>query len=319
MRSNTIKLIIQIPCLNEEETLPLAVASLPKSIKGIDQIEILVIDDGSTDRTSAVARSLGVQHLVRFPSNLGLANAFAVGLLKSAELGADIVVNYDADCQYDAADIETIVRPILQNSADIVIGERPIDEIAHFSWTKKMLQKVGSYIIGVLSGVSLRDTPSGFRAFNRNAMLKLHVLGSYTYTQETIITATQAGLILMGVPIRVNDKVLRASRLVKSTLRYTLKAGLGYMKIFLLYKPFYLLAPITVGSGLCCLILLARFFHYYFTGNGSGWIQSLIIASMFFVCFSLSVMLLVLAQLLTINRLLAMRTLSELRIRNFKN
>src|SRR5579871_3649815 len=207
-----VKLVIQIPCFNEEQTLGLSLDALPKSIPGIDTIEVLVIDDGSSDRTVEVARAHGVQHVLRFPRNRGLAEAFMGGLGTALAMGADIIVNTDADNQYRADDIPLLVAPILTGSAEIVVGARPIGDVEHFSRIKKFLQVLGSWVVRVASGTHVADAPSGFRAFSRHAAMRMNLFGRYTYTLETIIQAGQRNMAIASVPIRVNPE-LRPSRL----------------------------------------------------------------------------------------------------------
>lgn len=243
-------LVIQIPCLNEEETLPITIADLPKSIPGIDEIKVLVIDDGSTDRTVDIARANGVDRVLSLGSNRGLAAAFSAGLEEAAAMGADIVVNTDADNQYVGEDIAKLVAPVLAGRADVVIGTRPISDIAHFSTTKKLLQKLGSFVVRVASGARVEDAPSGFRAFSREAALRTHVHNSHTYTLETIISAKIRGLKIATVPIRVNAD-LRPSRLVRSIPRYVGRSALVIVRSFFRYygaKTFYI-AALALGIG----------------------------------------------------------------------
>ena len=214
-----MKLIIQIPCYNEEETLEITYNDLPKHIEGIDTIEYLIINDGSKDKTVEKARELGFHHIVSFKQNKGLAKGFTAGLDACLHLGADIIVNTDADNQYCGADIEKLVRPILDEKADIVIGERPIDETEHFSWKKKKFQHLGSWVVRVASGTDIPDAPSGFRAYSREAALRINVVNNYTYTLETIIQAGHNKMAMISVPIRTNAET-RPSRLFSSMWRY---------------------------------------------------------------------------------------------------
>lgn len=230
------KLIIQIPCYNEEKTLGTTLAALPRHIPGVDTIEWLVIDDGSQDRTVEVAKANGVDHIVRFPRNQGLAKAFMTGLETCLQAGADIIVNTDADNQYCADDIPKLIEPILRGQAEIVVGARPISQIKHFSPTKKLLQKFGSWIVRVASNTSIPDAPSGFRAISREAAMRLNVFNAYTYTLETIIQAGQKGMAITSVPIRTND-YLRPSRLVKSIPSYIQRSAFTILRIFMTYKP----------------------------------------------------------------------------------
>ncbi|MEL7009876.1 MAG: glycosyltransferase family 2 protein [Cyanobacteria bacterium J06643_13] len=251
-----MKLIIQIPCYNEEATLGLTLGELPRQIPGIDRVEWLIINDGSRDRTVEVAQACGVDHIVDLPSNQGLAKAFTAGIEACLAAGADIIVNTDADNQYCAADIPLLTAPILQGNAEIVIGTRPIESIKHFSPIKKLLQKLGSSVVRLASQTSIPDAPSGFRAISREAALKLNVFNEYTYTLETIIQAGQKGLVITSVPIRTNG-FLRPSRLVKSIPAYLQHSILTIVRIFMTYRPlkFFMLLgslPFSLGFLLCC-------------------------------------------------------------------
>src|SRR5690349_21618168 len=231
-----MKLIIQIPCLNESGTLAIALAHLPRQVPGFDVVEWLVVDDGSTDDTAAIAKHCGVDHVVRHPVNRGLAAAFMTGLEAAVELGADVIVTTDADNQYDARDIETLVRPIIEQRAEMVIGARPIADTEHFSWLKKKLQLLGSAVVRAASNTRVTDAPSGFRAFTREAAQRLNVFSSYTYTLETIIQAGHSNIRVMSVPIRTNPD-LRPSRLVKSIGRYVWRSSTTIVRVFATYKP----------------------------------------------------------------------------------
>lgn len=231
-----MKLIIQIPCYNEQDTLPITINDLPKKIKGIDEIEILIINDGSTDRTVEVAKELGVNHIVNFTQNKGLANAFKAGIDACLKLGADIIVNTDADNQYKGEDIERLIQPIINREADMVIGERPIDEIEDFSYLKKKLQRLGSWVIRVISKTNIPDATSGFRAYSREAAMRINVVSNYTYTLETIIQAGRSNIALTSVPIRTNGK-LRESRLFSSMWKYITRSINTMIRIFAFYKP----------------------------------------------------------------------------------
>lgn len=272
------KLIIQIPCYNEEETLPIALAELPREIEGVDVVEWLVIDDGSVDNTAEVARANGVDHVVRMKRNSGLAKVFMAGIDASLRLGADVIVNTDADNQYCAQDIPKLVAPILDGSADYVIGARPIMDIEHFSPIKKMLQRLGSWAVRVASNTEVPDAPSGFRAMTRQTALRLNVLSEYTYTIETIIQAGRAGMNIVSVPIRVNDD-LRPSRLVKSIGSYVRRSLVTIVRVFMIYKPMrFFMAPGAVMAGLGTIVGL-RFVYFYAIGQGGGHVQSLILTA----------------------------------------
>ena len=272
-----MKLVIQIPCYNEEKTLPVSLADLPKEISGIDVIETLIIDDGSTDDTQNVARQAGVNHIVSFSRNRGLAKAFMAGIEKSLEVGADIIVNTDADNQYRADDIPLLVEPILSQKADFVVGQRPISEIEHFSRLKKILQKLGSWVVRVASKTDIPDAPSGFRAMNREAAKRLHVFSEYTYTLETIIQAGQKGFAVASVPVRTN-KDMRESRLVKSIRSYVARSISTIIRVFMTYKPFRFFAVPGATCFILGFLLGARFIYFYMVGDGDGHIQSIILS-----------------------------------------
>ncbi|QYO63387.1 glycosyltransferase family 2 protein [Leptolyngbya sp. 7M] len=230
------KLIIQIPCYNEERTLGITLSALPRQVPGIDRVEWLIINDGSRDRTVEVAKEFGVDHIVHFPTNQGLAKGFMAGLEACLRAGADIIVNTDADNQYCADDIPTLIQPILHGQADMVIGARPIWDTRHFSLTKKLLQNFGSWMVRLASNTNVPDAPSGFRAFSRQAAMQLNVFNSYTYTLETIIQAGQKGMAIASVPIRTNPN-LRRSRLVRNIPSYVFRSAMTILRIFMLYKP----------------------------------------------------------------------------------
>lgn len=296
-----MKLVIQIPCYNEEASLAIALAALPKAIEGIDEIQILVIDDGSVDKTIEVARNNGVENFVVFPNNLGLAKAFSAGLSKSLELGADIIVNTDADNQYCADDIEKLVKPILENQADIVIGSRPIENIKHFSLIKKILQKLGSCVMRLVSSTKIADATSGFRAFSKAAALRMNVFDNYTYTLETIIQAKAKGLEIISVPIRVNSE-LRKSKLIKNIFDYIKRSVFTMIRMFIVYRPFRFFAIIGLLFLIPGLFLGARFLYYYFSGDGSGHIQSLILSAVLILTGVQVGLIAIFADLQSVNR-----------------
>ncbi len=273
-----MKLIIQIPCLNEEETLPVTLADLPKSIPGVDVIETLVIDDGSTDRTVEVAREHGVNHIVRLTNRKGLAEAFMTGIDACLKLGADIIVNTDGDNQYQGKYIPDLIRPILEGRADVVIGDRQVEKISHFSPLKKKLQKLGSWVVRQVSGTDIPDATSGFRAYSREAALRLNVISRFTYTVETIIQAGKNNIAIEHVPVETNEK-LRESRLFRSIPAY-LKRSIGTIfRIYTMYEPlkvFSYVGGVVFSMG---MLLSLRFLYFYFTGNGGGHIQSLILSA----------------------------------------
>lgn len=296
-----MKLIIQIPCLNEENSLPITLAALPKQIDGIDEIEILIINDGSTDRTVEVARELGVKNIVSFSRNKGLAKAFIAGLNKSLELGADIIVNTDADNQYCADDIQKLVKPILENSADIVIGSRPVNKIKHFSFFKKVLQNLGSKVMRCISSTTVKDAPSGFRAFSRNAAMQMNVFDNYTYTLETIIQAKAKGLTIENVEINVNPE-LRKSRLFSNMFVYIIRSIFTMLRMFIVYRPFRFFIIIGIIFLFAGCVLGGRFIYYFLTGSGQGHIQSLILASILLLTGVQVSLIAVLSELISINR-----------------
>jgi glycosyltransferase involved in cell wall biosynthesis len=296
-----MKLIIQIPCYNEAETLPVTLGELPREVHGFDCVEWLVINDGSMDTTEDVARKCGVDHIVSFTKNQGLAKAFLAGLDAAVKLGADVIVNTDADNQYMAADIPVLTAPILAGKADVVIGTRPIDEINSFSAVKKLLQKAGSAVVRFVSKTDIPDAPSGFRAMDREAAMRFNVFNDYTYTLETVIQAGQKGMAITSVPVRVNS-VLRPSRLVKSTPSYIRKSLVTIIRIFVVYKAFRFF--MGVGAAVFSLGMLGgvRYLCYYVTGNGAGHVQSLILSSILLGIGFQTMLTAFLADLLAVNR-----------------
>ncbi len=277
-----MKLIIQIPCYNEAETLEIALNDLPRHIDGIDEIEYLIINDGSDDDTERIAKEWGVHHIVRFKRNLGLAKGFLAGIDKALREGADIIVNTDADNQYCGEDIEKLVRPILLRKADIVIGERPIDEIESFSWIKKKLQRFGSRIVRIASKTNIPDAPSGFRAYSRKAAMRMNVHNEYTYTLETIVQAGRNKMAITSVPVRTNRQ-LRESRLMNSIYSYIKKSMLTIVRAVIMYRPlmfFVTVAMVFIAVGIAIGI---RFLVYFFQGSGNGHVQSLILATMMII------------------------------------
>lgn len=298
-----MKLVIQIPCYNEAEHLPTTLSALPRSVPGFDVVEWLVVDDGSSDSTADVARRHGVHHVVVLPHNKGLAHAFMTGVTTALKVGADVIVNTDADNQYDASCIPDLVQPILDGRAQIVIGARPIDAISHFSKVKKILQKLGSWVVRIVSGTDIPDAPSGFRAIHRDAAMRLNVFNSYTYTLETIIQAGRNNIPMTSVPVRVNPD-LRPSRLVKGNLSYVVRSLTTIIRIFVIYKPlrfFFLLSALTALPG---LVAISRFLYFYTSGDGQGHIQSLVIAAALISCAAVLGIGGLLADLIAANRTL---------------
>lgn len=301
-----MKLIIQIPCLNEAETLAIAMAELPREVEGFDVVEWLVIDDGSTDGTSDVARRNGAHHVVRHPVNRGLAVGFMSGLDACLQLGADVIVNTDADNQYCAADIPKLTAPVLAHEADIVIGARPIDQIEHFSWIKKKLQRLGSWAVRVASKTDVADAPSGFRAISREAAMQLNVFNAYTYTLETIIQAGQSNLRIASVPIRTNGD-LRPSRLVKSISSYVQRSLITILRVFVIYRPLKFFASLGAIFTLVGLAAGVRYLWYFFDGYGAGHVQSVILCALSLIVGMLLFMMGVIGDLIATNRKLLER------------
>jgi glycosyltransferase involved in cell wall biosynthesis len=296
------KLIIQIPCFNEEKSLPVTLKELPRELPGVSEIEWLIIDDGSQDRTVEVARELGVDHVVRLIRHQGLAKGFMAGIQACVELGADIIVNTDADNQYNAADIPKLIQPILDGDAEIVVGARPIAEIKHFSPLKKLFQKWGSWMVRKVSQTEVEDAPSGFRAISREAAMHMHVFSEYTYTIETIIQAGQKGMAIVSVPIRTND-FLRKSRLIHSIPTYLARSTNTILRIFMTYQPFSFFRIPGVIFFVTGIVLGLRFLYFYiFTGNSSGHIQSLILSSILLILGVILFVFGLMADLISVNR-----------------
>ncbi len=296
-----MKLIIQIPCYNEAETLEIALNDLPKKIEGIDEIEYLIINDGSKDNTVEVAKNWGVNYVVNFKRNKGLAKGFMAGLDACLRNGADIIVNTDADNQYNGADIEKLVRPILEGKTDIVIGERPIAQTEHFSPLKKVLQKFGSWVVRVASSSDIPDAPSGFRAYSREAAMAMNVTNEYTYTLETIVQAGRSKIAMSSVPIRTNGE-LRPSRLFNSMFGYVKRSMVTIIRAYIVYKPMKFFATLGVVIFLLGTGIGVRFLVYYFMGSGAGHIQSLILSSTLMMLGFMTIGLGLLGDLIAVNR-----------------
>ncbi len=296
-----MKLIIQIPCYNEAGTVAVALKALPKHVEGFDSVELLIINDGSTDATLATAKANGVDHVVNFAKNQGLARVFMAGLDACIKLGADVIVNTDADNQYNAEDIPLLTKPILDNKADIVVGARPISGMKHFPVAKKLLQKLGSWVVRRASKTDIPDAPSGFRAMSREAAMRLNVFNDYTYTLETIIQAGQKNMAIVSVPVRVNEE-MRPSRLVKSIPNYLRKSITTIVRIFVVYKPFRFFAAIGMVSFISGFAVGLRFLYYYFRDGGSGHVQSLIFSSILLGMGVQTLLVAFLADLLAVNR-----------------
>jgi glycosyltransferase involved in cell wall biosynthesis len=307
-----MKLIIQIPCFNEEATLPSTLADLPREIEGIDAVEWLVIDDGSTDRTVEVARENGVDHIVRLTNNKGLAAGFQAGLDASLKLGADIIVNTDADNQYFGGDIPKLVAPILAGDADMVIGDRETDQIEHFSPLKKRLQRLGSAVVRRASGTNVPDTTSGFRAYNREAALQMQVVSQFTYTLESIIQAGKMVVAVDHVPVRTNEKT-RESRLFPSMWSYVRRNTVSIFRIYTLYEPLRVFLAAAVTTALFGAFWWLRFAWFVVNGDGGGHIQSLILGSTLFIVAIQFVALGVIGDILAGMRVLQQRVLERVR------
>jgi len=279
----------------------------------VDVVEVLVVNDGSVDRTVEVARGLGVDHVLDIPTNRGLAHGFCAGLMEAARLGADYVVNFDADNQYCADDIGALLKPLLAGRADMVVGERPITEMQHFSPIKQKLQHLGSWVVQRLGGHTIKDAPSGFRALNRSAMIRMHVFNSYTYTHESLIAARELDLKVVGVPIRVNPGEQRPSRLVRSTFHYVKRSSAIILRTFLIYNPYKLLLWLSALFALPAVVLVARFFLHYLAGQGAGYVQSLVIAGMLLTLGLVTFMVAVVCDIMMVNRRLTQKLLEEFR------
>jgi len=310
-----MKVIIQIPCFNEEEPLPITLANLPRQLIGVDEIEWLVINDGSIDRTVEIAKVEGVHHIISHVKNLGLSQAFISGINASIYFGADIIVNTDADNQYCGEDIQKLIDPILNREAEYVIGTRPISEIEHFSLFKKLLQKIGSWVVRKISRTPIIDAPSGFRAISRNAALHLHVFNRYSYTIETIIQAGRMHIPTISVPIRTNKK-LRSSRLISSISNYLIISFIVIIRSFIIYEPLRFFVTPGIFLFLTTFIIGVRYLVYYFHGEGAGHVQSLIFALALFILGTSVIVIGLLADLIAVNRRLLEDV--EYRIKNLQ-
>lgn len=306
------KLIVQIPCYNEEETLPLVLAEIPRDITGVRCVEVQVIDDGSTDRTSEVAREHGVEHILRNRGNMGLARTFQAGIDNALKKGADIIVNTDGDNQYSGASIPDLVAPLLREEADIVIGDRNPSENKDFSVLKRFLQRFGSSVVCRLAGVEVTDAVSGFRAYSRNAALTINVMTTFSYTTETLIHAGQHGLKVVSVPVKTNP-VVRPSRLFRSMGAFLRKQVITILRSYMMYRP--LRAFLTIGLMMIVIGMLPvlRFVYFYAIGDGEGRVQSLILGSMFLVAGYMTVIIAFLSDTIATNRRLIEVALSRVR------
>lgn len=308
-----MNLIIQMPCLNEADTLHQVVSDLPTDLIGVDSVEIIVIDDGSCDGTAAVALGLGVSHVVRHRLNRGLASAFATGLDACLTLGADIIVNTDGDGQYSGADIQKLIEPILAGRADLVIGDRQPSEDMRQSWFKRKLQRLGSQTVSWLAGRDIPDAVSGFRAMSREAALKMHVVTEFSYTIETVLLACSKGLAIEFVPTTTNT-VTRPSRLFRSIPQFVLRSGLTMLRVTFLYRPLAILMSLGIGLAIIGLIPILRFLYLASVGDGSGHIQSLVLGGAIFVLAGIMAVAGLLADLMAANRKLLETTLEKIKL-----
>jgi glycosyltransferase involved in cell wall biosynthesis len=307
-----VKLIIQIPCFNEAAQLPQTLADLPRELEGFDSVERLVIDDGSTDGTVAVARELGVEHLVRLTNNRGLAAAFQAGIDTALKLGADVIVNTDADNQYYGPDVARLVAPILEGRADMVVGDRDVAGIEHFSLTKKLLQRLGSWVVRLASSTSVPDTTSGFRAYNREAAIQMMVVSRFTYTLETIIQAGKLLVAVDHVPVRTNSKT-RDSRLFPSVGAYVRRNAVSIFRIYAQYEPLRVFWSLALVIGLAAVGVWIRFVVAYAEGSGKGHVQSLILGAVLFIAAVVLWALGVIGDLLAAQRVMTQRTFERVR------
>ena len=302
------KLVVMIPCFNEEKTIVSVIESIPKEISGIGEIEVLVINDGCTDNTVNLAKLNGVKHIIHNGTNKGLAKTFIKGLNYALELGADIIVNTDGDNQYPQQDIPKLIEPIVKGEADIVIGDRQTGKIPHFSLSKKLFQKFGSAVVRKFSNTNVPDAVSGFRAFSRECAMKLHVYGDYTYTIETLIQAGRQKFTITYVPITTNPKT-RNSRLVKSVFSYLKKSIATIFRIFAIYEPLKVFTYIGIFISLPGIFLVGKFSYHYLNGEGQGHVQSVVIGSIIIIIGFQTVMFGLVASLIAINRKLSEETL----------
>jgi glycosyltransferase involved in cell wall biosynthesis len=312
-----MKLIIQIACYNEEETLAETLKALPKKLEGIDKIEILIINDGSTDRTLKVAKKHHVDHILSFKKNQGLARSFMAGLNECLKHGADIIVNTDGDNQYSADDIPKLIKPILDGKADMVVGARPISRIKHFSFIKKIMQKIGSWLVRRVSHTDVLDAPSGFRAVTRNAALKLNVFNTFTYTHETIIQAGLKNMAILNVPVQVNA-VKRPSRLFKSIPLYIIRSFIAILRMMVVYRPFRFFLTIGAIFLFGGLVFGIRYFYYLIVGEGTGHIQSVILSGVLIGISFQMILVAFIADLLGVNRKLLEEIQYRLRKQDIK-
>ena len=314
-----MRLVIQVPCLNEEKTLPLVLESIPGKIDGVDEIIILVIDDGSSDKTVEVAKKHGVKEIVRHTSNRGLGVSFQDGVNRALEIGADILVNTDGDNQYPQAQIGELIKPIIDGVADIVIADRQVDKIAHFSKAKKILQKVGSRVVNIAATTNVPDAASGFRAYSKESLIQLNVTARFSYTMETIIQAGNKKLAIVSVPVETNPKT-RESRLFKSTPEHIAKSSFAIIRSYIMYRPYMIFIGLAIFLFLLCLIPFVRYYVFFLEGRHGQHVQSLLLGVALLLSSVMAVVLGVIADLIRINRILNEASLEHLkRIRFSKN
>ena len=307
-----MKLIVQIPCFNEEATLPATYNDIPKQIDGVDVVEIMIVDDGSTDRTIEVAKTLGVNHIIVNKKNKGLARTFRTGINECLKLGADIIVNTDGDNQYAGWDIPKLIQPILDGKADVVVGDRNTAKVAHFSPFKKFLQWIGSYVVKTLSGVNVPDAVSGFRAYSRDAALQLNIVSPFSYTIEALIQAGKKHMAVTSVPVETNAKT-RESRLFSSIPKFIERQLTTIVRMYSMYQPLKVFFLIGLTLSLLGAIPIIRFMYFYFSGDGDGHIQSLILGGVFVILGFISFLIALLADLMNFNRQLIEQTLEKVR------
>jgi len=307
-----MKVIVQIPCYNEEATLAETLAEIPRRIPGVDQVEILIVDDGSTDRTVEVAREHGVDHVVRHRMNQGLASAFRTGLDACLRRGADVIVNTDADNQYSGADVPRLIAPILERRADVVVGDRQTDRIEHFSWIKKKLQRVGSRVVRSLSRVEVPDAVSGFRALSRQAALKTNILTSFSYTIEMLVQAGKKRMSVVSVPVTVNPRT-RESRLYTSVLEFIQRSVVTLVRSYAMYQPLKVFVAIGAVLMLAGALPVLRFLYFFFHGDGAGHVQSLVIAGVLLTMGFMAFLVGLVADLIAFNRQLLEIVLEKIR------
>jgi glycosyltransferase involved in cell wall biosynthesis len=300
-----MKVVVQVPCLNEEKTLPLVLQSIPKKIPGVDSVEVLVIDDGSTDKTREIAEKYGVRHFVVHPHRKGLARSFHDGVMKALDMGADIIVNTDGDNQYPQERITDLVQPIIRHEADIVIADRQVKKIEHFSLGKKIMQKVGTKVLNLAAGTKVPDAPSGFRAYSRDAAMQLNVVTRFSYAMETIIQAGNKNLSIVSLPVETNPKT-RESRLFKSSWEHVRKSGTAITRAFIMYRPYVFFLSLGIALFVLGIVPFGRFFYFFFFENNesSGHVQSLVLGSVLLVGSFISFAMGIIADLIRINRTL---------------